>query len=152
MSPGGRSGGKHWTKDEVESRQAAADQAQRQKRITLKPPEWLTENEDALKVWKDLKKKLQGIELLDNLDTELLAMYCDGIVHYRNVTKMLTEDVVNDAGEMVFQDELMKSAQAWARITMAFAEKLGLTPGGRARLAKKKAEKVVDEFADKFGG
>jgi len=150
LSPGGRAGGKHWTKAEVESRQNAADESARNRRVTLRPPAWL--EGESLKVWKDIKKKLVGIELLDNLDTELLAIYCDAIVHYRDATKLIRAGAVNEAGEQVFNEELMKSCQAWARIVTAYAEKLGLTPGGRARLAKKKAEKVIDEFGDRFGG
>ena len=150
MTPGGRDGGKHWTKAEIDSRQAAAGQAKRPRRVNLKPPEWLSD--DALKVWKDIKKKLVGIDLLDNLDTELLAIYCDAIVHYRDSTKMLAKGAFNEDGEPVFQEDLMKATQAWARIITAYADKLGLTPGGRARLAKRKAEKTIDEFAEAFGG
>jgi P27 family predicted phage terminase small subunit len=143
MSIGGASGGKHWTRAEVESRQQAT--ASRERRVTLKPPDWL--NEEALKVWKDIKKKLKGIDLLDNLDTDLLAIYCDAIVHYRESSQKMARPE-EDANI----DELAKTTQAWARIVTSTADKLGLTPGGRARLAKKKAEKIVDHFADSFGG
>ncbi len=87
MSPGGRAGGKHWTNAEVESRQEAASETKRERRVTLKPPAWLSE--DALKVWKDIRNKLQGIDLLDNLDTELLAIYCDAIIHYRELDRAI---------------------------------------------------------------
>ena len=49
-------------------------------------------------------------------------------------------------------DDLIKAMQAWSRIIVSYAEKLGLTPGGRARLAKRKAEKMLDPFAESFGG
>jgi P27 family predicted phage terminase small subunit len=151
MSPGGRDGGKHWTKAEIESRAEAQKESVRRKRITLKPPDWLSD--EALKVWKDLKKKLKDIELLDNLDTEMLAIYCDAIVHYRETIALLNYDrVVTKDGRPVFREDIEKAAQSWARIIANYADKLGLSPAGRARLAKKKAEKVVDEFEDKFGG
>jgi P27 family predicted phage terminase small subunit len=134
----------------VEAREAAAGKTKRERRVTLKPPAWL--GADALAVWKDIKKKLRGIELLDNLDAELLAIYCDAIVHYRESTKLLGGRPVNDKGEPVFDEDLIKATQAWARIITMYADKLGLTPGGRARLAKKKADQQIDEFAEKFGG
>ena len=148
MSPGGRAGGKHWTNLEIEARDQADEQSRRKRRVTLKPPAWLIENDDALLVWKDMVKKLRGIELLDNLDTEMLAIYCDAIVQYRNCSKRMSG--TNSDGAPI--DDLIKAMQAWARIVTTYADKLGLTPGGRARLAKKKADKVIDNFADAFGG
>jgi P27 family predicted phage terminase small subunit len=111
------------------------------------------ENPAVLEVWKDIVKKMRGIELLDNIDSELLALYCDAIVHYRDCTKRLGLPVhAEDDEKPAPVDDLIKATQAWARIVATFADKLGLTPGGRARLAKKKAEKIVDPFADSFGG
>ena len=150
MSPGGRDGGKHWTKEEVEARQQAETKVRRKNRTTLKPPAWL--KGDGLLVWKDIRKKLRGIELLDNVDSDLLAIYCDAIVHYRESTQLLREKAVNEEGKPVFQEDLIKATQAWARIVTQYAEKLGLTPGGRARWAKKAAEAPKDEFGEKFGG
>lgn len=154
MSPGGAAGGKHWTKDEVESRAQAEEQASRKTRVRMKPPDWLAENPEALRVWKEIIRKLKGIELLDNLDTELLAVYCDAIVTYREFSKRLTNPArIPDDGEKPAPiDDLIKATQAQARIVATFADKLGLTPGGRARLAKKKAEKILDPFEISFGG
>jgi P27 family predicted phage terminase small subunit len=149
MSIGGQAGGKHWTAAEVESRAEAAQQARRPKQVRLKPPAWMSE--DALKVWKDIVRKLKGIELLDNLDSELLAIYCDAIVNYRICSTRLSAPLEPDQPR-VPMDDLVKAMQAWARIVTTYADKLGLTPGGRARLAKRKAEKIVDAFADTFGG
>ena len=142
MTIGAGAGGKHWTRAEVESRQAAAEGFKRL-RVGLRVPDWL--GEDARRVWTSIRRKLQGIELLNNLDTEMLAIYCDAVVHYRNASKMLHDP------KHVTTEEEVKSAQAWARIVSAYAEKLGLSPSARARLAKKKAEKVLDQFGDTFG-
>lgn len=146
MSVGSNGGGKHWTRTEVESRQKAEESTARRKRPTLKPPDWLSV--DALEVWKDLKKKLRDVDLLDNLDTELLAIYCDAVVHYRDSSKAL--NMTDEEGKSLSTDERVKATQAWARIISGYAEKLGLSPAGRARLAKKKADKTVDEFAKEF--
>jgi P27 family predicted phage terminase small subunit len=149
MSIGGRDGGKHLTRAELESRQAA-ESGHTRRRVLLKPPDWLKESEDAMKVWKSILKKLKGIELLDDLDSELLAIYCDALVNYRLCSRGMK--LVGEDGEMLANDERMKTTQAWARIVTSYADKLGLTPGGRARLAKRKAEQVFDPFATEFGG
>lgn len=153
LSIRGRTGGKHWTAAEVESRQAAQEQAQRKSRVRLKPPSWLVANDEALVTWKEIVRKLRGIDLLDNLDTELLAIYCDAIVQYRKCTQRLAMPQHSEDGLPPAPiDDLIKATQAWSRIVATYADKLGLTPGGRARLAKRKTEKIVDPFAESFGG
>jgi P27 family predicted phage terminase small subunit len=126
---------KHWTNREIEARERAEQGLRRSKRVVLKAPDWLSD--DARKVWDSVRRKLRGIELLDSLDTDMLAIYCDAVAQYRNIVKL-----------GVLNDDLAKQAQAWARLTASYAEKLGLTPNSRARLAKKKAEsEPVDELA-----
>ncbi len=139
MSVGGAQGGKHWTAAEVEARQTAEETLKRRKRPTLKPPTWLSE--EALAVWKDLKKKLRDVEMLDNLDAELMGMYCDVLAKYQTAARNLD----------ISDTDAVKASQAWARLVLAYSEKLGLSPGARARLAKRKAEKVLDEFEQEFG-
>jgi len=141
VSPGGREGGKHWTLAEAEARQAAAESMKRE-RVVLRVPDWL--GEEARKVWASLRRRLAGMELLDNLDAEMLGIYCDAVVHYRDASKTLRDP------DHAVTDEDVKSAQAWARIISAYAEKLGLSPNARARLGKKKAEKTIDNFGAEF--
>ena len=140
-----RSGeGKHWTADELAARAAAEEELARDKRTYLKAPAWLSE--DALAIWEDTKKKLTGIQLLDNLDTTLLALYCDAVAKYKAASGRVSRGE-NDA-------ETIKELQAWARLVVSFSDKLGLTPGGRARLAKQKADgkQKQDPFTEAFGG
>ena len=134
---GAVNGGKHWTRDEVENRQEAEKALTRRSRIVLKAPKWLSD--EALLVWKDVRKKLNGIELLDNLDTDLLGVYCDAVAKYQALSK-----------KKLILEEDTKALQSWARIIVNYAEKLGLSPGGRARLAKKRAQKVTDGFGEEF--
>lgn len=141
MTPGGAAGGKHWTKAEVEERRAAAESMKRKSKVALVTPKWLSM--EARAVWRQVRYRLKGIDLLDNLDTEMLAVYCDAYVHYRSASKMLAKQLSPDPDKV-------KELQAWARIMAMYADKLGLTPGGRARLAKRKAEKRADKFGDRF--
>lgn len=149
MTIGKAGGGKHWTRAEVEARQAAAEGAKRNRRVNIKPPDWL--DEKALDVWKRTRKAIKSLEILDNVDSEMLGIYCDAVARYSEFAKMARRDVGNgvDAKDL---NELAKSATSYARLALQTAEKLGLTPNGRARLAKKKAEKgQPDPFGNEFG-
>jgi P27 family predicted phage terminase small subunit len=127
---------KHLTTAERKARETAEDELQRDARVILRAPDWLSE--DARKVWDATRRKLKGIQLLDNLDTELLAVYCDAVANYRAASKFLK--AVDEEGNPRATLDDVKSCQAWARIVFSSSDKLGLSPTARARLAKKKAE------------
>ena len=141
MEIGRKGGGKHWTEAEIKTRQDAAAKLKRKAPSKLTPPDWLSK--DARKIWDVKIAQVQGLkaanELLDVLDTEMLAVYCDAMVHYQNCT-MIEKMSVDDIREL----------QAWSRIVKDYAEKLGFTPSARARLVKKIADKSKDNFGSKF--
>lgn len=141
MQIGKKNGGKHWTEAEVTARQEAAEKLKREKAAALKPPSWLSKR--ALAVWHEKIRQVAGLrsasELLDVLDTELLAVYCDAYVQYQD-TATRKQKRPDDVKEM----------QAWSRILSAYGEKLGFTPSARARLVKKIADKKEDKFGSKF--
>lgn len=138
MSVGGKNGGKHWTAAEVEARQAASDGVKRKGKVALRAPVWL--GPDALKVWRRMLRQVEGLDLLDNLDENVLAIYCDAVVKYREASKKM--------GEATLTDDDIKAVQAWARLVAAYADKLGFTPAARARLVKKKADETLDNFSE----
>jgi phage terminase small subunit len=119
------SGGRHWTKAEIEARQAAANELTRDTALILRCPTWLSA--EARKVWNRVKKQAAAFNLLDELDIDMLAIYCDVVAKYQE-----TRD------------------PTWARLASSYADKLGLTPSARAKLAQKRAVEVVDEFGEEF--
>jgi P27 family predicted phage terminase small subunit len=143
---------KHLTNSEREARQVAEDELQRKKRPQIRCPKWL--DQDAREIFEGTKKRLKGLQLLDSADAELLAIYSDAVAKYRTISKLLdhakdagsmtTDEDAKDAGSMT-TDEDVKNCQSWARLVAAYAEKLGLTPTARARLAKRKAEKQAPD-------
>ena len=137
MEIGKKGGGKHWTAAEVAARQKAAEGLKRQSGTKLIVPRWLSG--EARVVWRRVIKQTRGMELLDNLDENMLAIYCDAYCKYKELSRVREIDA-----------EMIKSLQAWARLLAGYAEKLGLTPSGRARLAKKAADKTLDEFGGEF--
>lgn len=132
---------KHRTKAEKEAR-AIAEKAVSRQTVRLNPPKYLKDDEVALDYWKKTVKRMRGISLLDDVDTEMLAIYCQ-LLSRRDYLVSRFAEVPND--------DNLKNLQAQERIIVQYAEKLGLTPNGRARLAKKRAEeRPVDPNADLF--
>jgi P27 family predicted phage terminase small subunit len=142
MQVGKKGGGKHWTKEDIAARAEAARDFERKDGAKIQSPIWLSK--DALVIWKKKIGEIAGLsggsELLDALDSEMLALYCDGIVRYKKLSqkKRLTVD----------DHRIM---QTYMRRILDYSERLGFTPDARARLVKKRADGPgKDEFGEKF--
>lgn len=127
---------KHLTKAERNARQQAEGTLKRAKRPQLRCPKWL--DDDARKIFEETKKRLKGLELLDNADVEMLGIYCDAVAKYRAASQMLAK--LDENGLPLAGKDETESCRSWARLIASYAEKMGLTPTARARLAKRKAE------------
>ncbi len=94
------------------------------------PPEYLSDG--ASVVWNEVMKRTPQIEL-DDMDKDILAMYCDAVDKYKTLSKMILSgrvESMTDAGEM-------KALKGWARIIGSCADKLCLTPGSRKKKNKR---------------
>ena len=100
---------KHWTNREREARLRAEIGMQRGARVQIRAPKWLSK--EARKVFEQTKKKIKSLELLDNLDADLLAVYCDAQVHYQEMAMRIHAAAVNQPVD----DEMVKQAQSWAK-------------------------------------
>jgi phage terminase small subunit len=112
---------KHLTKAERKARESVEAQLERKTRVTIRAPRWL--GVKARAVFESTKRRMKGLNLLDNADADLLALYSDAVVKYT-------------------EEEDVRDKQAWSRIALSYAEKLGISPSARARLAKKAAEQA----------
>lgn len=142
MGVGKKGGGKHWTKKQKESREKAEKDFERKDDAKLVPPIWLSK--DARVVWDKKITEVKGLnaghELLDALDSEVLALFCDAVVKYRKIS--------NKSRLKVDDHKLL---QTYMLRIQGFSERLGFTPGARARLVKKRAEGgKKDEFGEMF--
>ncbi len=142
MDVGKKGRGKHWTAKEKAARENAAALFQRENAAALQPPVWL--NKDALEIWNKKVGEIAGLkgatDLLDALDSEMLAVFCDTVVKYKKISTK---------GRLTLDDH--KILQAYSRILQQSSERLGFTPGSRARLVKRVAEgNKKDEFGDRF--
>ena len=139
MDAGEHGSGKHWTAAEIAARKQAEAGTQRKSAVVMRVPKWLSK--EAKQTWRKVIKDAAGLELFDNLDTEMLAIYCDAVAKYQSASEELAK---------AYSVDQEKALQAWARLVSQYADKLGMTPTARARLVKRKADEILDEFGDEF--
>lgn len=151
---------KHFTNGEKESRQFEEQSLKRQS-VKLTPPKYIKADDAANLYWKTTLKRMKEITLLDDLDSEMLAMYCQ-ILSRRDKLSAAWQEGMRVAGlvegplerlsAMSTLDDLLKRLEAQERLALQYAEKLGMTPSGRVRLAKRRAEeRPVDPDDDLYG-
>jgi len=126
---------KHLTKAELTARQnAESEQSPKDKsaanQVNIVAPAWLSD--EARKIFNWQKRKLRNQNVLDPADADLLGLYADAVARYHASLFELVGPLVDPRSSAV--------AQAWSRLALSYAEKLGIGPNARARLAKKKAE------------
>ena len=150
MQIGRKGGGKHWTKNEVEAREQAAAKVKRKKKVNLKMPKWL--NEEAQAVWKKTIQDMKAFEVLDKVDEDVLAAYCDAVARHKELSEMIRQKgytIYNASGSLA-EAPWVKTQLSYARLIVQYSDKLGLNANSRARLARKIAQEEVDPNADLF--
>ena len=156
---------KNLTKAE-QAAQAAAEASTLPDRpqVTLKPPAVLNGDTAARRYWKSIQERMEGISILDDLDAEVLGVYCS-MLSRRDTTQRVYTDLLKDSKskELTVEERLeligkldgvLSKLQAHERTILQYADKLGLTPAGRVSLARKRAQQAageVDPDGDLFG-
>ncbi len=156
---------KHLTNQERQ----AAEQAERDTlpdrggNVQLEPPPIMTGITGAKGFWDRTLKRMEGVSILDNLDSDTLGVYCVMMARYQQQSKLL-----NAAGKALksatkaedleaIEAALAKMDAASAKMTtlektiLQYADKLGLTPAGRVRLARQRAQAAADAANDPDG-
>lgn len=128
---------KHLTNAEKEARQNAEGELKRKKRPQLRCPKWL--DDDAREIFEETKKRLKGLEMLDNSDVEMLAQFSNAVAIGRALSNIVHR--ISKKGVLLASSDDMKAYQAQVRLIKMYASEIGLTPTARARLAKRKAER-----------
>ncbi len=156
---------KNMTQAELQARQEAeAEVIPQRDKLCLKKPKLMEKNASAARYWKLVLARMAGYAILDDLDSEALGVYCSQLARYETLAKQVKTvgeklDAVesDDARTLLKLIESLSSLegkiQALERNILQYADKLGLTPAGRARLAMKRAEQASedDPDADLFG-
>ena len=154
---------KHLTKDEIAARQSAEAGVipDRDREPDLeKPPRAL--GAAACRYWRDIVGRMDGLSILDDLDREMLGVYCQMLarrdkMHHvldRLLTAAAKADLKDETPAQTDKlDSLSGKIAALERTLLQYADKLGLTPQGRVRLAQKRAAAIqsAEPDADLFG-
>lgn len=127
----------------------------------LEKPAIMTKNAAAGRYWKKVLERMDGLVILDDLDSDTLGVYCVMMSRYEQQCRLLSlaakslksakgepEAVAEAAAQL---DAVSGKMQSLERNILQYAEKLGLTPSGRVRLAQKRAAAAAEARADPDG-
>ena len=129
----------------------------------MEEPAIMTKNPAARRYWRKVLERMEGLVILDDLDSDALGVYCVMMARYEQQCRLLTvafrslKDAEGDpeavADAVSKLDTLSGKMQSVERNILQYAEKLGLTPAGRVRLAQKRAAaaEAKDPDGDLFG-
>lgn len=157
---------KHLTRAEIAARSSAEASTLPTRPYTATDrPASISKDRLACHYWDQAISRMSGadIEILDDLDADTLACYCS-ILSRRDRLNYLCSELINSSMnnkkytaterlEMTNRlDSLTSKLSSLERNILAYADKLGMTPGGRTGLAKRKAQaEVAEENNDLFG-
>lgn len=155
---------KHMTDAEQEARANAEAETipDRGGHVTLAQPAIMRGNAAARRYWSAVIQRMEGLAILDDLDSDTLGLYCVMMSRYEVQTKLFrmasaelrkSKSDASAVSEAVSKlDSASNRLQSLERNILQYAEKLGLTPSGRIRLAQKRsAQAVVDPSDDLYG-
>ena len=131
----------------------------------MEKPAIMTKNAAAGRYWKKVLERMDGLVILDDLDSDALGVYCVMMARYETQCRLLSHaskalkdakddpEAVADAAAKL--DAVSGKMQSLERNILQYAEKLGLTPSGRVRLAQKRAQAAAatqtDPDSDLYG-
>lgn len=104
---------------------------------------------------------MKGLAILDDLDAEILAAYCETLSRKDALSSLCRELMAKAESEpdveMQFElissiDSVLARLQAHEKSILSYADKLGLTPESRVRLARKRADKEAEAVKDDLFG
>lgn len=157
---------KNLTEEERQLREQAEEGVlpDRGREARLEKPAIMTKNPAAGRYWKKVLARMDGLVILDDLDSDALGVYCVMMARYEQQCQLLAQaskalkaakqdpEAVAEAVSKL--DTVSGKMQSLERNILQYAEKLGLTPSGRVRLAQKRAQAAAgsrDPDGDLFG-
>ena len=154
---------KNLTEEERQLREQAEEGVipDRGRESRMEKPAIMTKNAAASRYWRKVLERMEGLVILDDLDSDALGVYCVMLARYEQQCKVLAQvtKALKNAGEnpeaasdaVAKLDAVSGKMQSLERNILQYAEKLGLTPSGRVRLAQKRAQAAAEARADPDG-
>lgn len=142
---------KHLTKEEKQARREAEAAYLPDRPAKLKLPRSLSKDPAAKRYWKSILERMEGLAILDDLDGEMLAVYCAALSRRDSLNSLCRElmDQVDREKDPEARldlvgklDGVISKLQAHEKTLLSYADKLGMTPEARVRLARKRAAQV----------
>jgi P27 family predicted phage terminase small subunit len=129
----------HLTKDEIEKREQQEKQLEKLQSNKIRPPTWLSKV--AKKIFKDIAKEMQAIDILVNVDVYGLAIIADSMDKYIRCTmalhtEMLRVDEVTNSGITQKENPLVKTQIKYADIFNRYSSNFGLSPAARLKIVQ----------------
>ena len=157
---------KNLTKEERQLREQAEEGVlpDRGREARLEKPAIMTKNPAAGRYGRKVLDRMEGLVILEELDSDALGVYCVMMARYEQQCQLLAQaskalkaakqdpEAVEEAVSKL--DTVSGKMQSLERNILQYAEKLGLTPSGRVRLAQKRAQVAAgsrDPDGDLFG-
>lgn len=154
---------KNLTAQEREARAQAESEVipDRGGHVRLKPPPIMAGIAGASGFWKRTLERMEGLAILDDLDSDTLGVYCVMMARYKQQCSLLNQagkqlkaagadtEAISDAIAQV--DAVSAKMTTLEKTILQYADKLGLTPSGRIRLARKRAVAAVEARNDPDG-
>ena len=154
---------KNLTEEERQLREQAEEGVipDRGRESRMEKPAIMAKNAAAGRYWRKVLERMAGLVILDDLDSDALGVYCVMLARYESQCKVLAQvtkqlkDAKDDAkavdDTVAKLDAVSGKMQSLERNILQYAEKLGLTPSGRVRLAQKRAQAAAEARADPDG-
>lgn len=119
--------------------------------VVLRKPPWLKGK--GRRYWQSILKRMTGTAILDDLDSEMLAIYCSQLQERDALQEDLDKARSETEPDMELILSLTKQLNAKDAKIRDYATDLGCTPAGRVRLAQKRAANAseADPYGDLFG-
>lgn len=104
--------------------------------MTMDRPAFLDKDDEAAAVWDELFPALRSRGLIDDLDGNLLALYCVTWAKLRRNWALLESegDVVFQGADRMSVSPRFQVCEKLAGVTLRISNMLGLSPGGRAEI------------------
>ena len=164
---------KHLTAQQREAREQAEAECMpdRPQGVRMKTPPLMSGIPKAKAYWESILERMEGLVILDDLDAETLGVYCVQLARYDAAVKDLkaaraaltkakggTKKGVETPPDLEAMEKALGQLDALGRqlqkletTLLQYAEKLGLTPSGRVRLAQKRAAALAEGQSDPDG-
>lgn len=143
---------KHLTNAEKQARELAEGTVNpdRGGAVILKKPPWLKGK--GASYWRSILARMENTAILDDLDSEMLAIYCAQLQERDALQADLLEARAEAEPDMEQILSITKQLNAKDARIRDYASDLGCTPSGRVRLAQKRAAAAEeDPNGDLFG-